>query len=73
MADPDFQLQFWLAHLMQKNAFQMWGMSLSLMKANKSEADLLCHGSNASLLAEWLFGATGQTSVFWLIIGWDCS
>lgn len=47
----------------------MWGMSLSLMKANKNEADLLCYESNASLLAEWLFGATGQTSAFWLITG----
>ena len=52
VADPNFQLQFWRAGLVQKNAFLMWGTSLSLMKANKDEADLLGRSYSGSLLAE---------------------
>lgn len=73
VADPDFQLQFWRAGLVQKNAFKMWGTSLSLLKASKDEADLPWANSHASLPAMWLLSATGLASSFWPILGWNCS
>ena len=51
----------------------MWGTSLSLMKANKDEADFPWPSSKASPPATWLLSATRLTSSFWPIFGWDCS